>query len=196
MFSTPIYTVPNFVSLIRIFLAPVLLMAGMTGREDLFLWGFAGSLLTDFLDGFLARLLDQQSKLGSQLDTIGDVLTGAVVILGGLLLWPDLIRYEAGWFAALVVMLASSGLVTLLAYRHLPSYHTWCAKLSTAVLGLGVWVLFSGLTPWVFRAGVIVLVISAIEEIAITLILPAWRPNVPHIFYAVKLRNAAEENTE
>ncbi|WFB35804.1 CDP-alcohol phosphatidyltransferase family protein [Kiritimatiellota bacterium B12222] len=193
MLSSPIYTLPNFVSLIRILLAPVLLWAGVKGHSSVFLWGFAGSLLTDFLDGFLARLLNQQSKLGSQLDTVGDVLTGFVVIIGGWLLWPELVKAQAWWFLILMIMLATSGMVTLIKYRHLPSYHTWTAKLSTAVLGLGVWLLFSGLSPWLFRAGIIVLVISALEEIAITFILPAWRPNVPHVFRAISLRKLAEE---
>jgi CDP-diacylglycerol--glycerol-3-phosphate 3-phosphatidyltransferase len=71
------------------------------------------------------------------------------------------------------------------------SYRTWIAKLSTAVLGIGTWLLFMELMPWIFLAGIVVLVISAVEEIAITLILPEWQPNVPHVFQAWKLRKQA-----
>jgi len=189
--NTTVFTIPNFISFIRILLAPGLLTAGMLIEPQWFLWMFAVSLLTDFLDGFLARLLNQQSKLGSQLDTIGDVLTGGVVIIGGSLIWPKVIQAEAYGFLAIIVMLAFSGIVTLVKYRHLPSYHTWTAKISTGIIGVGAWFLFAGFTPWVFRVGLVVLILSAVEEIAITLILPGWRPNVPHVFRAWKFRKEA-----
>ena len=186
-----VYTIPNIISFLRILLAPGLLLVGIFDEPHWFLWLYAGSLLTDFLDGFLARLLDQQTKLGSQLDTVGDVMTGLAVILGGSLIWPEIFRGEAYSFLAIIIMLTCSGIVTLLNYRHLPSYHTWTAKLSTVILGVGAWFMFAGVTPWVFRTGVVVLVISALEEIAITLILPEWRPNIPHVFRACELRKEA-----
>jgi phosphatidylglycerophosphate synthase len=189
-----ILTIPNFISFLRILLAPGLLTAGMLDKPHCFLGMYAGSLLTDFLDGFLARLLHQQSKLGSQLDTIGDVLTGITVIIGGALIWPEVMRGETIGFAAIVLMLSASGLVTLFKYHHLPSYHTWSAKLSTAILGVGAWVLFAGVSPWMFRAGVVILVISALEEIAITFLLPCWQANVPHVFRALELRKQANED--
>lgn len=193
--TSNVFTLPNLISFIRILLAPVLLTAALMEQSNLFLGVFAVSLLTDFLDGFLARLLNQISKLGSQLDTIGDVLTGVMVISGGLLLWPEIIKDEAPWFAQVVIMLATSGIVTLIKYHHLPSYHTWSAKLSTVIIGLGVWLLFAGISEWGFRAGVVILSISALEEIAITLILPGWQANVPHVFHAIRMRQQQSNTT-
>ena len=187
-------TIPNVISFIRILLAPGIITMGSLDHPHWFLGVYAGSLLTDFLDGFLARLLHQQSKLGSQLDTIGDVMTGIAVMIGGYLIWPEVIRGEVLGFLMILLMLAISGSVTLFTYHHLPSYHTWCAKLSTIILGVGTWVLFAGISPWVFRAGVVILVISALEEIAITLLLPNWQPSVPHIFRALELRKKPSED--
>ncbi|MGA0332709.1 MAG: CDP-alcohol phosphatidyltransferase family protein [Kiritimatiellia bacterium] len=189
--QSKIVTVPNLISFVRILLAPSLLAAGLLDAGPAFLWIYAASLISDFLDGFLARLLDQQSKLGSQLDTIGDVLTGFFLIIGGSLIWPELIRQERYGFLAIILMLAASGIVTLAKYHHLPSYHTWSAKGSTVVCGVGAWFLFADISPWMFRAGVMILVLSAVEEIAITLILPRWQPNVPHVLHALKLRREA-----
>jgi phosphatidylglycerophosphate synthase len=189
--TSTIFTLPNLISFIRILLAPVLLTAGLMQLPGLFLWAFAFSLLTDFLDGFLARLLNQMSKLGSQLDTVGDVLTGVMVIVSGTLLWPEEVKNQAPWFLQIILILTLSGIVTLVKYHHLPSYHTWSAKLSTATTGIGVWILFAGYSPLGFHIGVVILSISALEEIAITLSLPAWQPNVPHIFHALKLRRQA-----
>ncbi|MDA3874029.1 MAG: CDP-alcohol phosphatidyltransferase family protein, partial [Kiritimatiellae bacterium] len=160
------------------------------------LWVFGFSLVTDFIDGLLARMLRQESRLGAQLDTVGDVLTGSCVIVGGILLWPDRMLQEAYLFLALVLMLGCSGIVTLVKYRHLPAYHTWMAKMSTGLTGVGAWVLFADMTPWVFRVGVGVLTLSAIEEIAITLILPKWRPNVPTFLHAVRIAGKAGSGAE
>lgn len=187
-----VFTVPNSFSFLRILLAPILFTAGLMGNEPLFLGCFAGALLSDFLDGFLARLLDQQTKFGSQLDTIGDVLTAVIVLLSGILLWPDKIQDQSVWILAAVVVLCLSGSVTLLRYKHLPSYHTWSAKLSTAVAGVGVWLFFADVTVWGFRLGIIILIFSALEEVAITFILPQWQPNIPHVFHALKMRKQAK----
>ncbi len=191
-----IYTVPNVISLLRILAAPVLLGSAVLEKPALFMWVFAFSLVTDFFDGFLARMLHQESRLGAQLDTVGDVLTGSCVIIGGILLWPDRMLQEAYLFLALVLMLGGSGMVTLVKYRHLPAYHTWTAKASTGLTGVGAWVLFADVTPWVFRVGVGVLILSAIEEIAITLILPKWRPNVPTFLHAVRIARKAGRGEE
>lgn len=88
----PIWTVPNTVSFLRLtVLLPLslgLLAAGQYGWSlvALFLWG-----MSDFLDGFLARKLNQVSELGSELDPLSDrasiLIIGAALVFGGLLPW-------------------------------------------------------------------------------------------------------------
>jgi CDP-diacylglycerol--glycerol-3-phosphate 3-phosphatidyltransferase len=191
-----IYTLPNLISLLRIVAAPLLVVGAVLETPSVFLGVFAFSLMSDFCDGFLARRMHQESQIGSQLDTVGDVLTGVCVIGGGLLLWPERMLQEAYPFLVLVLMLTCSGIVTLVKYRHLPAYHTWSAKLSTGLTGVGAWLLFADVTPWVFRAGVGVLTLSAIEEIVITLILPKWRPNVPTFLHAVRIAGKEKEERD
>lgn len=180
--------VPNTISLIRIAAAPFLLWSALAGASGFFLGLFALMMVTDFLDGFLARKLKQQSVLGSQLDTLGDVLTVLIVLPGGWLLWPELVREEAVFFLIIPVMLSISGSVSLIRHGRLPSYHTRSAKLATATAGVGVWILFAGLTPWLFRGAVLLLAWSAVEEIWISLLLPHWHPNVPSIRHALRER--------
>lgn len=185
-------TLPNAISLTRILFSPALLLIGALEQSLWFLVLFGLLLLSDFIDGLLARFLHQQTELGTQLDTVGDVLMSFCAIAGGWLLWPGRVEAEAPFFLAVVGLLLLSGFVTLLKYRHLPSYHTWSAKLSTSVAGTGVWILFAGLTPWVFRLSIAVLALSALEEICITLILPRWQPNVPTVLHAWRLRRSGE----
>lgn len=186
-------TLPNQISIARIVFTPFLIWIGWMRQEMVFLILLALLLISDFVDGFLARRLHQETRLGSQLDTAGDVLLTIFSITGGWLLWPERVEPEAVFFFSMLGLLGLSGTVCLIKYHHFPTYHAWSAKISTAVAGTGVWLLFAGITPWVFRIAIAVLALSAIEEILITLILPSWRPNVPTVFHAARLRKAAGE---
>lgn len=186
-----VLNLPNTVSLTRILAAPFLIWAAFTDAPRLFLGLFAFMMITDFLDGFLARTLKQESVLGSQLDTIGDILTALFVIPGAWMLWPDTIKDEAVFFLLIPVLLGTSGAVALIRHGHLPSYHTRSAKLATAVAGVGAWVLFADLTPWMFRGAVVLLAFSSLEEIIISVLLPNWHPNVPSIKHALRERAEA-----
>ena len=50
---------PNVISSIRVALSPVLFFLALQQKPDPFLWVLAASLCTDFLDGYLARRLNQ-----------------------------------------------------------------------------------------------------------------------------------------
>ena len=183
-----ILTWPNRITMARLLLAPMLIALGHLGYRHTFLILFAVLLCSDMLDGYLARRLHQQTELGTQLDTAGDVVMCVTVMLGGWFLWPDLITNEAPFFLATLGLLAISGLTAIIKFRRLPSYHTWTAKCSTALLGIGVWFFFAEITPWIFRIAVGALAASAIEETGITLLTKKWHPNIPSIFHARKYR--------
>jgi cardiolipin synthase len=74
---------PNILSLLRILLIPVFLVLMIQGKivEASAVFFFAG--FTDVLDGFAARLLHQETKIGALLDPAGDklLMTSAFIVL-------------------------------------------------------------------------------------------------------------------
>ena len=97
--SDRIVTVPNALSLARLAVLPWLwadLVAGRLGRAILLLVVFSA---TDWLDGFLARRLDQVTRLGVLLDPLSDrvflVVVGVGFVVGGITPW---------WAVALVLV--------------------------------------------------------------------------------------------
>lgn len=76
-------TVPNLLSLLRMGLTPLFIIAVINGQVSKALLIFAIAGITDGLDGFIARFFDQQSLLGTYLDPIADklLLTTAYVML-------------------------------------------------------------------------------------------------------------------
>lgn len=93
-----IFTVPNCLSLLRIFLIPVFFFLLI---KSYFAWTvlvLVISSLSDYLDGFLARKLGQVTILGAVLDPLVDRLYIFATLLG--LLFVDLIPL---WFLLGVV---------------------------------------------------------------------------------------------
>lgn len=76
------WTVPNVLSYLRLAAVPVFVSLHLGGRPGWALVVFLAAALTDWLDGLLARLLDQRTKLGAFLDPLADkLLIGAALIV-------------------------------------------------------------------------------------------------------------------
>jgi CDP-diacylglycerol--glycerol-3-phosphate 3-phosphatidyltransferase len=187
MREEPLLTIPNALSALRLVLAPVLLWLAWTGQGTAFLVTLAVSLLSDLVDGWVARRFDQATALGTLLDSWGDLVTFVAVPVCAWWLWPDLIRREGVTVAALVAAYVFPIALGYLKYGRLTSYHTYGAKLSAVVVGSSALVLFLEGPPEPFRIATAILVLAELEEIAITTILPDWHANVPSVFHAQRL---------
>jgi cardiolipin synthase len=78
-----VLTLPNLISIVRLFGVPLFLWLVLGPEKD----GWAllvlmVSGLTDYLDGWLARTLNQTSKLGQILDPVADRLYILAVVIG------------------------------------------------------------------------------------------------------------------
>jgi CDP-diacylglycerol--glycerol-3-phosphate 3-phosphatidyltransferase len=185
--NEPLVTIPNALSALRLVLGPLMLWLAWTGQHTAFLVTLSVSLLSDLSDGWLARRFGQETALGTLLDSYGDFATYMTVPLCAWWLWPDLIRREGAYAAAIVAAYVFPILLGYLKYGRLTAYHTWGAKLSAVVVGASALALFVGGPPQPFRIAAWILVIAELEEIAITTILPGWRANVPSLLHARRL---------
>ncbi len=78
-----IWTIPNAISVLRLIGIPIFLWILLVERNDIFAFAllvFAGA--TDWIDGFLARKLNQTSRFGELLDPLADRLYIAATIIG------------------------------------------------------------------------------------------------------------------
>ena len=79
-----IYTIPNIITFVRIILIPIILYLLFSDNSNVVLIAgllFIVSSISDYFDGYLARTLNQSSKLGTLLDPIADKLLIAAVII-------------------------------------------------------------------------------------------------------------------
>lgn len=75
-------TIPNMLSLLRLALVPVFLLLVLTEQEGLALITLIIASATDYLDGFLARKLNQTTRLGALLDPAADRLYILATLIG------------------------------------------------------------------------------------------------------------------
>ncbi len=190
-----VLNIANVLSGLRLVLAPILVYLAWTGQANLFLILLACFLLSDFIDGFIARQLKQTSELGSKLDSWGDFATYMTVPICAWWLWPELIRREAPFVILVVASYAVPVAVGFLKYGRLTSYHTWGAKISAVLIGSTTFLLLLGGPAVPFRIATLVLAIAEFEELAMTAILPTLQSNVPSFYHARQLLRDKDQST-
>lgn len=86
-----IWTVPNVISFLRLLSVPLFFWLLISGQDSVALIVLLAATSSDFVDGYLARKLDQVTRLGTLLDPISDRLfiAASVVALSvrGMIPW-------------------------------------------------------------------------------------------------------------
>ncbi len=182
------YNLPNLVSMIRILMAPVLIYFALTQQPDWYIGMLVFTVFTDVLDGFLARVLNQITKLGSHLDSWGDFVIYITMALCAWILWPEILQREKFYFIIIVLSFLLPAIIGYIKFHQFTSYHTWAVKLAVAVTIISYILLFTGLFDWPFRVAAVFCLYAALEEIAITFLIQQERVDVRSIWQAMKYR--------
>jgi cardiolipin synthase len=130
--SDRILTIPNLLSLVRLALIPLFVGFLVTKHDPEALATLLAASVTDFLDGFLARRLNQVSRLGQLLDPVVDRLCIVAAALG--LAFREILP----WWLVLVVLARDVALLVVagvLAAHNVPIVPvSKVGKLATALL--------------------------------------------------------------
>jgi cardiolipin synthase len=124
-------TLPNLLTAVRLALVPCVLWYLLKGQLAIAFWLFAAAAVTDLLDGFLARLLNQRSVLGAWLDPIADkaMLLSTLIMLVWLSALPLWLGILVG-FRDIVVLLGAAAYRTLTGGLEVAP--SWLGKAATA----------------------------------------------------------------
>jgi cardiolipin synthase len=140
--SSRIFTIPNILSFVRLGLVPVFLVLIILGHDAWALLTLIVSSITDFLDGVLARRLNQVTRLGQLLDPAADRLFIFAALIGlairGIIPWW-LLAVIVGRDVVLLVLgivLANFGFGPL-PVHHLGKVATFCLFYALPILMIG-----------------------------------------------------------
>ncbi len=188
--NPPVSVWPNVLSGARIALAPAVLSVALAGSRRWFVTLLVAALLTDALDGFLARRLNAYSELGRKLDSVGDYLTMVTGIAGIGLLWPHVMQRELAWVVVGLVAFFAVIVYGLVRLGRAPCYHTWASKALAVACAFSLVPLLADWTPVPFRTVMALLVVCGVEELAIALLVPWHEGEVPTVWHAWRMRAA------
>jgi phosphatidylglycerophosphate synthase len=180
-------SVPNLLSLSRALMAPVLLLLAWMGCSVAFLLVLLACYTTDILDGYFARKLKQVTEAGSRLDSTADRLIYLSMPFCAYWLRPELYVEETLSIVALVACFILPLVICYARFGKLSSYHTLSSKVAAVVFAISMITVFSGGPTYPLKISAVVFVFSALQDIAITMLLPIQISNVRSIMHARRL---------
>jgi CDP-diacylglycerol--glycerol-3-phosphate 3-phosphatidyltransferase len=189
-------SVANMLSILRLLFVPVLVILAVRGNSQWFLLILAGSLLSDVLDGYLARLLGEVSDFGAKLDSWGDALTYAVMIFGLYQLWPAIFHDQLEYLISATLSFVVPLLLALVKFGEYPSYHTVGAKIAAVLIAPAYYLLILMGADMLFRAVILFYLAVALEEIIITLLLKHPITNVGSVWQLTRGKSMALRKSE
>jgi len=189
MASSLIQHVPNLITIARILSVPVLLALATRQHEEVFKWLLLAALLSDILDGLLARAFDLASALGATLDSIADALLMGVAAYGIWVFHPGFVHAHGPTVLLVMGLWLLEMLVSIWRYGKLSSFHAYSIRVGAYMMGIFVMVLFIwGFHLWFFYMTVIIIVLGYLEEFVLLWLLPQWTPNVRGVYWVLRER--------
>ncbi|MBD3880907.1 CDP-alcohol phosphatidyltransferase family protein [Phormidium tenue FACHB-886] len=182
-------SLPNALVLLRFALAPLLLWDAWNGATTVwFVLGYGVAVLSDILDGVIARRLGISTMELRQRDSWADVSLYICVALSVWRVHPEVIAtFELPLLLLLLAQLALYGL-TWFKFGKFPSYHTYTAKFWGVTLAIANVMLFgSGRADIPLGIAIAAGLINSLEEIAMTIVLSTWQHDVLSLIHARRL---------
>ncbi|MCT2398307.1 CDP-alcohol phosphatidyltransferase family protein [Novosphingobium mangrovi (ex Huang et al. 2023)] len=168
----------------RLAAAPVAAGMALAGHRDAFFILIIISLVSDLIDGPIARRLGQVSENGARMDTIADACTVLAGLLGLYLFEANTLRPELPWIIVFLASYAAAAATCLAKFGGLPAYHLYTSK--TAAFGSGafvVWLYAIGYSRGLFLAVLGIGVLANVESLLTTLRLKRFRADIGSLFF-------------
>ena len=151
-------------------------------------------VLSDIFDGVIARRLGSATPRLRKLDSRADVVFWLFTLLTVLKVSPEATPSLITMAAILIAIEFVAPVISFIRFSQDASTHHILSKF----FGLGLWLLMTvlllhGSAGWLQPAVFALGIASQIEGIAIVLLLPDWRADVPGIGYALRLRRQARQ---
>ena len=184
--------IPNTISIARIGATPFLFAALWMQNPVQFRWILLACLLSDILDGWIARTFNLITRLGSSLDSVADIIVQILMIFGLWRFHRETVLSQVVPLAVIASLYFAVIIIALLRYGRVSSFHTVLTRVAAYAQGIFFMSLFfHGFIGLVFYGAVSLCILASMEELAILSLLPGWTPDVHGIRRVLAARRAA-----
>ena len=183
-------TIPNIICMARIIGSVAMVGLAIADYPRAFVIAFVVLSLSDWVDGKLARWLNQRSDFGARLDSASDAVLYTCLLIGSLILKWDVLKQEFLWLLMPLTTYAITIGYGLWKYGRAPSYHTYGAKFSYWLVLFGGVALLLDWSVWPIRMAAVSGTLTNLEATAITYVLPTWQADILTILHVLPKRRA------
>lgn len=189
---------PKALILFRFLLAPVILglahFMGSASKPIILTLMYLG-LISDILDGIIARKQNISSSNLRRLDSQADMCFWLSIAIATWLLYPELITENLTVIWIIIGMELACYTTSLIKFKKETCTHAVLSKL----WGITLLVAFTSLigfnhAGFPFELAIFMGLISHIDRILITLILPKWTHDIPSAYHAYLIRKGIHFN--
>ena len=181
-----IYNLPNALSAFRLLTFPALIYLILTKKGDWFAILLCINLVTDILDGWIARAWKLQTALGAKLDSLADISVYIAAFWGVFTFKQVEIGEMVHWLWPFVGLFVIAHTISFIRFGKLPSLHLYSSKVGGYIQGSFFFVLFA--FQYVEPLFILALVsgyLSWIEEIIVLILLKEYRSNVKGLYWVL-----------
>lgn len=181
------WTIPNVLSLYRIVVFPLVLYFIIDKQERLFAVFITINLLTDILDGFIARRFNMQTAIGALLDSYADFGTYILAFIAIYIFkWNEIKPHKWMFIIFFIVMLLSYAVV-FIKFKRLIGLHTYLFKASGYLQGAFIILLFmNNFNVFAYYVCLIWGTVACIEELIIIALLKKPASNVKGLYWVLR----------
>jgi len=183
--------IPNILSLYRLLSFPYLLYLALTEQQHLFVILFVINLVTDILDGFIARTFNMKTEIGAKLDSIADIGSFLLAFVGIFSFKYDDFKPHLLSFGFFIGLFVFSNILSIIKFKKTPSLHLYSWKIGGYIQGFFFFTLFVyGFNPYFYYIMVIWGILSFLEHIIIQLISKKMLINAKGLYWVLQKKQA------
>lgn len=182
-----ILNVPNFLSFYRLLMFPVILFLALSGKETWFVLLLVINLISDILDGSIARMFNLRTKFGAALDNLADIGTYILALLGIFLFRWEEVSPHAWLLYLFLGIFILSYIVAFIRFGKIPGLHIYSAVTAGYIQGIFFFILFVwGFYAWMYYLAVGWGIVAYTEKIFVLLRLDDIKPGVKGLYWLMK----------
>lgn len=184
-----LHTVSNYLTFYRFVSAPVIIWFIITGQQKLFVLFIIINLVTDALDGFFARRLNQHTDFGARMDSLADKVTYVLAFAGLFVFKMDVLQPYLGSLLTFISLGVVCMLHSLIRFGKISSLHTYATKIGGYMQGIFFFTLFAfGFVPILYYIMISWAILSVLEMIIIQTMITDMKPNLKGLYWVVRDR--------
>jgi CDP-diacylglycerol--glycerol-3-phosphate 3-phosphatidyltransferase len=176
----------------RLAVSPIISALAFGGYETAFVVLIVASLITDILDGLIARAFSLETEFGAKLDSIADDATYVAAFIGVFEFKTSEIGMHLPLLFVFIAMLVLSTLVHFVKFARFPSMHLYSFRIGGYLQGgFLIFLFIFGFYPQLYYFVFLFGILACVELILVTLVVCEPTSNARGLYWVLRDRRGS-----